>query len=188
MWNVNAQIDELIDTGVLRRLLAFYVHDHNHVLPHSAYRGQTPDERYFGTGEAVPPALTSRAAAARRARVEANRSGVLREVPVTHRVRRLLTAVPTTGLAHSYAEPPGEPRPVPRVEEAEPCRGSDSLIIACRLLYGAAPAAWGTETVSASAARFDASRFLGVSTILMKTARFRRRPSAIPTYCSSPPI
>ena len=84
--NVNAQVDALIETGVLRRLLAltelkfsnsmieawwrslkhqwlflhsldsiatirrlvtFYVHQHNHVLPHSAFRGQTPDEMYF---------------------------------------------------------------------------------------------------------------------------------------------
>jgi hypothetical protein len=90
--NVNAQVDELIATGVLRRLLAltelkfsnsmieawwrslkhqwlflhsldsvatirrlvaFYVHEHNHVLPHSAFRGQTPDEMYFGTGDAL---------------------------------------------------------------------------------------------------------------------------------------
>ena len=111
--NVNAQVDALIDTGVLRRLLAFtelkfsnsmieawwrslkhqwlflhsldsvttvrrlvafYVDEHNRVLPHSAFRGQTPDEMYFGTGDAMPADLTSRAAAARRARVEANRS------------------------------------------------------------------------------------------------------------------
>jgi putative transposase len=84
--NVNAQVDELTATGVLRRLLAFtelrfsnsmieawwrslkhqwlflhsldsvatirrlvafYVQEHNHVLPHSAFRGQTPDEMYF---------------------------------------------------------------------------------------------------------------------------------------------
>jgi putative transposase len=87
--NVNAQIDALIASGVLRRVLAytelkfsnsmieawwrslkhqwlflhpldtvatvrrlvaFYVDQHNHVLPHSAFRGQTPDEMYFGTG------------------------------------------------------------------------------------------------------------------------------------------
>jgi putative transposase len=111
--NVNAAVDELIQTGVLRRLLAFtelrfsnsmieawwrsmkhqwlylhpldsvatirrlvafYAHEHNHVLPHSAFRGQTPDEMYVGTAEAVPGDLTSRAAAARRARLEANRS------------------------------------------------------------------------------------------------------------------
>jgi len=111
--NVNAQVDELITTGVLRRVLAFtdlkfsnsmieawwrslkhqwlflhsldsvttvrrlvafYVEQHNRVLPHSAFQGQTPDEVYFGTGDAVPKDLLSRAAAARRTRVEANRS------------------------------------------------------------------------------------------------------------------
>ena len=84
--NVNAQVDALIESGVLRRLLAFtelkfsnsmieawwrslkhqwlflhsldtvatihrlvacYVHQYNTVLPHSAFRGQTPDELYF---------------------------------------------------------------------------------------------------------------------------------------------
>ena len=44
------------------------------MLPHSAFRGQTPDEMYFGTGDAVPADLASHAATARRARVEANRS------------------------------------------------------------------------------------------------------------------
>ena len=58
----------------MRRLVAFYVDEHNRVLPHSAFRGQTPDEMYFGTGDTVPADLTSRAAAARWARVEANRS------------------------------------------------------------------------------------------------------------------
>jgi putative transposase len=118
--NVNAQVDALLTTGVLRRVLAFtelkfsnsmieawwrslkhqwlflhsldsvttvrrlvefYVHEHNRVLPHSAFRGQTPDEMYFGTGDAVPADLTTRVAAARRARVEANRSAACRTCP-----------------------------------------------------------------------------------------------------------
>ena len=58
----------------VRRLVAFYVDEHNRVLPHSAFRGQTPDEMYFGTGGAIGADLTARAAAARRARLEANRS------------------------------------------------------------------------------------------------------------------
>jgi len=58
----------------VRRLVEFYVDEHNRVLPHSAFRGQTPDEMYFGTGDAVPADLMTRAAAARRARVKANRS------------------------------------------------------------------------------------------------------------------
>ena len=118
--NVNAQVDALISTGVLRRMLAltelkfsnsmieawwrvlkhqwlflhsldsvttvrrlvtFYVDEHNRVLPHSAFRGQTPDEMYFGTGDTVPADLTTRAAAARRARVEANRSAACKTCP-----------------------------------------------------------------------------------------------------------
>jgi hypothetical protein len=58
----------------IRRLAAFYVHEHNAVLPHSAFRGQTPDEMCLGTGHAIPADLELRVAAARRARVEANRS------------------------------------------------------------------------------------------------------------------
>ena len=111
--NVNAQVDDMITSGVLRRVLAFtqlkfsnsmieawwrslkhqwlflhsldsvttvrrlvefYVHEHNQALPQSAFRGQTPDEMYFGTGDAVQADLRARAAAAHRARVEENRS------------------------------------------------------------------------------------------------------------------
>jgi transposase InsO family protein len=118
--NVNAQVDALIATGLLHRVLAFtelkfsnsmieawwrslkhhwlflhsldnvttvrrlvefYVQEHNRVLPHSAFHGQTPDEMYFGTGDAVPADLTLRAAAARRARVEANRSAACETCP-----------------------------------------------------------------------------------------------------------
>jgi hypothetical protein len=38
-------------------LVAFYVDAHNRVLPHSAFRGQTPDEMYFGTADALPADL-----------------------------------------------------------------------------------------------------------------------------------
>ncbi len=94
--NFNSAVDELIETGVLRRLLAmteisysnslieswwrvlkhqwlylntldtvnaveklvtFYVDEHNTRLPHSAFRGQTPDEMYFGTGDNIPDQL-----------------------------------------------------------------------------------------------------------------------------------
>ena len=111
--NVNAQIDALLATGVLRRLLAmtelkfsyvmieawwcslkhqwlflhaldsvatvrrllaFYVDVHNRVLPHAAFRGQTPDEMYFGAGKTIPAELEARADAAGRARLQANKS------------------------------------------------------------------------------------------------------------------
>ena len=58
----------------VRRLLAFYVDEHNRVLPHSAFGGQTPDEMSLGTGDAIPAELASRADAARRPRLQAHRS------------------------------------------------------------------------------------------------------------------
>jgi hypothetical protein len=67
-------LHSLDSVTTVRRLVASYVDAHNRVLPHSAFRGQTPDEMYFGTGDTVPADLTSRAAAAREARVQANRS------------------------------------------------------------------------------------------------------------------
>ena len=67
-------LHSLDSAATIRRLVAFYVHEHDHVLPHSAFRGQTPDEMYFGTGAAVPAELASRAAAACRARIKGNRT------------------------------------------------------------------------------------------------------------------
>ena len=58
----------------LRRLVAFYVEEHNSRLPHSAFSGQRPDEMYFGTGSHVPHQLDSKGAAARAARLESNRA------------------------------------------------------------------------------------------------------------------
>jgi hypothetical protein len=71
----------LDSVATIRRLVAFYVHEHNHVLLRSAFRGQTPDEMYFGIGRAVPEDLMSRAVAARRARVEPNRSASCKVCP-----------------------------------------------------------------------------------------------------------
>ena len=65
----------------VRRLVEFYVQEHNRVLPHSAFRGQTPDEMYFRRGDAVPADLKARATAARRARAEANRSATCGTCP-----------------------------------------------------------------------------------------------------------
>src|SRR5206468_7863238 len=74
-------LHSLDSVTTVRRLVAFYVDEHNRVLPHSAFRGQTPDEMYFGTGDAVPADLMSRAAAARRTRGEANRSASCERCP-----------------------------------------------------------------------------------------------------------
>jgi len=73
----------LDNVTTVRRLGAFYVEEHNRVLPHSAFRGQTPDEMYFGTGDTVPADLTAHATAARQLRVETNRSAACRTYPST---------------------------------------------------------------------------------------------------------
>lgn len=111
--SVNARVDELIRSGLLKRVLAqtevrfsnsmieawwrslkhswlflhsldtvarvrslvaFYVEQHNTTIPHSAFRGQTPDEMFSGKGDAVPDQLADARAAARRARLAENRA------------------------------------------------------------------------------------------------------------------
>ena len=111
--NFNSAVDELVDSGLLRRLLAltditfsnslieawwrtlkhqwlylntldtlsrlekliaFYVDEHNTRLPHSAFRGQTPDEMYFGTGNHIPQELETGRKDARQSRLEVNRN------------------------------------------------------------------------------------------------------------------
>ena len=47
---------------------------HNERLPHSAFRGQTPDEMYFGRGDGVPDDLELARDAAKNERLAVNRS------------------------------------------------------------------------------------------------------------------
>ena len=58
----------------LAKLVAFYVDEHNTRLPHSAFRGQTPDEMYFGTGDLIPTEIAAAKTAARQSRMEVNRT------------------------------------------------------------------------------------------------------------------
>ena len=62
-----------VSLGAVERLVAFYVQEHNTRLPHSAFRGQTPDEMYSDTGKAVPQELATARQAAREARLRAHR-------------------------------------------------------------------------------------------------------------------
>ena len=57
----------------VKNLVAFYVQEHNSRLPHSAFRGQTPDEMYFKTGDKIPAELEVARQKARQARAESNR-------------------------------------------------------------------------------------------------------------------
>ena len=62
-------LNSLDSASTLRRPVAFYVDEHNTRLPHSAFRGQTPDEMYYGRGDHVPRELEQ----ARNARLDLNR-------------------------------------------------------------------------------------------------------------------
>ena len=59
--------------ATVQRLMAFYVEQHNSIMPHSAFRGQTPDEMYFGTGASVPATLAAARQEARQLRLSSNR-------------------------------------------------------------------------------------------------------------------
>ena len=58
----------------LEKLVAFYVFEHNTRLPHSAFRGQTPNEMYLGTGDRIPNELETAKRVARQSRMKLNRS------------------------------------------------------------------------------------------------------------------
>ena len=58
----------------VRRLIAFYVEAHNDVIPHSAFDGQTPNEVFFGTGDAVVARLAVERVQAQTERMDRNRS------------------------------------------------------------------------------------------------------------------
>ncbi len=58
----------------LEKLVSFYVDEHTTRLPHSAFRGQTPDEMYFGTGTHIPEELNAARKVARQSRMEVNRA------------------------------------------------------------------------------------------------------------------
>jgi len=60
--------------GSVKRLIAFWVDQHNTVMPHSAFLGQTPDEIYFGTGDHVPAELKAAHRAAQQRRLTENQA------------------------------------------------------------------------------------------------------------------
>lgn len=63
----------LDSAAAVQRLVAFYVAAHNTQIPHSAFRGQTPEEMYFGRGSDIPGKLEAAKRRARAARLQANR-------------------------------------------------------------------------------------------------------------------
>ena len=67
-------LNSLDSVATIERLVGFYVAEHNTRLPHSAFRGQTPEEMYFGTGGHVPSELEAAKIKARQVRLETNRA------------------------------------------------------------------------------------------------------------------
>ena len=66
-------LHQLDNVATVKKLVEFYVTEHNERMPHSAFDGQTPDEMYFGRGARVPDELAARRQEARRRRLEHNR-------------------------------------------------------------------------------------------------------------------
>ena len=66
-------LHELDSSAALEKLIAFYVEQHNTVIPHAAFSGQTPDEIYFGRGDQVVVDLAAGRARTREARLKSNR-------------------------------------------------------------------------------------------------------------------
>jgi len=67
-------LNNLDSVAKVRGLVDFYVSEHNGKIPHSAFKGQTPDEAYFGSGEQIPDQLAVTRARARQTRIEENRA------------------------------------------------------------------------------------------------------------------
>jgi putative transposase len=64
----------LDSVATARRLIAFYVEQHNTVMPHSALRGRTPSEVFHGTALDLDERLAEAKRLARAARIQANRT------------------------------------------------------------------------------------------------------------------
>ena len=64
----------LDNIATVKRLIDFYVTEHNERIPHAAFEGQTPDEVYFGRGDHIPGELAARRRDARGQRVARNRA------------------------------------------------------------------------------------------------------------------
>lgn len=77
-WLYLHQLDSI---ATVRRLVEFYVEQHNQKMPHSAFNGLTPDEVYFGKTDGVVESLADRRAVARRDRLATNRQSSCPECP-----------------------------------------------------------------------------------------------------------
>jgi putative transposase len=69
----NCLFQQKLDTiDALHKAIDFYVRQHNEVIPHQAFKCQTPNEVFFGIGKSVEADLKQARAAARQVRIETN--------------------------------------------------------------------------------------------------------------------
>jgi transposase InsO family protein len=67
-------LHHLDSIATVRRLVAFYVREHNEVMPHWAFNGLTPDEVYFRKTDGVVETLRAGRVVARAERLRANQA------------------------------------------------------------------------------------------------------------------
>ncbi len=90
-------LNSLDTIASVRRLVAFFVEQHNMVMPHAAFDGQTPDEIFRGTGAHVPAMLAAARITARNQRLEHNRA---------QRCGACASSVPATSPPLAHHAPP----------------------------------------------------------------------------------
>lgn len=75
--------------AALRRFVDFFVEQHNDVMPHAAFGGQTPAEVFLGKHVDLPHVLAAKRAAAKDARLSDNRGAACGACPATepHQLR-----------------------------------------------------------------------------------------------------
>ena len=70
-------LNTLESTVAVRRLVAFYVREHNEKIPRAVLGARTPDEVYFGREENVLERLSEQRKTAQQVRSVANRAASL---------------------------------------------------------------------------------------------------------------
>ena len=85
--------------AALRRLIEVYVIEHNEVMPHAAFQGQTRDEVFFGIGDEVTERPADARETARANRMRENRSAACGACVLEARSGALLSQRPRSRMS-----------------------------------------------------------------------------------------
>jgi transposase InsO family protein len=83
----------------LRRLIEFYVDQHNGVMPHSTFQGQTPNEIFFAIGDDIAKNLADARGTARENRLNENRAAACGACVLETSSRALLVQRPRSRMS-----------------------------------------------------------------------------------------